>query len=173
MQRLLLFLTSLLAVLSVNGLQIHGPPSNPSLEVGLEQVEARRGGGGRSRGGSFGRSRSRGSSRSRSTSRSSRGIGGSSGTGSRRSRPLGFIDFLFILIFLGMFLLRKAQEFQENSPNSQPFTPTPSPRQSATVTKLQLALLGQVDNLHTELLELSQRTPGHLAIAPNSSKTLP
>lgn len=58
-----------------------------------------------------------------------------------------------------MFLLRKAQEFQENSPNSQPFTPTPSPRQSATVTKLQLALLGQVDNLHTELLELSQRTP--------------
>ncbi|MCC5897164.1 MAG: DUF1517 domain-containing protein [Phormidium sp. BM_Day4_Bin.17] len=159
MQRLLLFLTSLLAVLSVNSLHVNGPPSNPSLELGLEQVEARRGGGGRSRGGSFGRSRSRGSSRSRSGSRSSRRIGGSSGTSSGRSRPLSFFDFLIALIVVAIFLIRQVQEFQGNSNDDQPAAPNPDTWGSATVTKLQLALLGQVDNLHSELLTLSQRQP--------------
>ncbi len=160
MQRLLLFLTSLLAVLSVNGLQVNGPPSNPSLELGLEQVEARRGGGGRSRGGSFGRSR--GSSRSRSNNRSSGRIGGSSRTGSYRSRPFTFFDLLFsiiVLIFLLPSIIRKAQELENNPQDNQPVAPNPSTWNSATVTKLQVALLGQVDHLHTELLKLSQRRP--------------
>ena len=167
MQRLLLFLTSLLAVLSVNGLQVNGPPSNPSLELGLEQVEARRGGGGRSRGGSFGRSR--GSSRSRSNNRSSGRIGGSSRTGSGSFRFITPLDFVILIVLLILFLLflpsiiRQLQEFEESSYNykdkDKPVEPNPSTWGNATVTKLQVALLGQVDHLHTELLKLSQRRP--------------